>query len=75
MWPLKMSNVSIGEILSVTPRDGFNVVASDRHAQPGARLTLVDYHPTRDAAEECVTLLRLSLPMGEFEIYAPANPR
>jgi hypothetical protein len=70
-----MSKVIIDEILGVTPSEGFNVVALDCHALPGARLTLIDHLPTRDAAEVRLTLLRLSLPMGNFEIYAPINPR
>jgi hypothetical protein len=70
-----MSKVIIDEILGVTPSEGFNVVASNRDALPGARLTLIDHLPTRGAAEERIALLRLSLPTGDFEIYAPINPR
>ena len=69
-----MSKVIIDEILGVTPSKGFNVVASSSNALPGARLTLIDHLPTRDAAEKRITLLRLSLPTGNFEIYAPVNP-
>ena len=69
-----MSRAIIDEILSVTPSEGFNVVALDRHALPGARLTLIDHLPTRDAAERCIALLRVSVPTGDFEVYAPMNP-
>jgi hypothetical protein len=69
-----MSKAIIDEILKVTPSEGFNVVALDRHAEPGARLTLIDHLPTRDAAERCIALLRASAPTGDFEVYAPMNP-
>jgi len=69
-----MSKLVIDEILRVTPSRGFNVVATDWQARPGARLTLVEHHPTKDAAERCIALLRLSVPMGDFEVYAPINP-
>ena len=69
-----MSRAIIDEILSVTPSEGFNVVALDRHALPGARLTLIDHLPTRDAAERCIALLRVSVPTGDFEVYEPINP-